>query len=181
MRSLKAVLATAVLTTALTGTAVALAGPASAVCEGGYPAAECTVALSDSTVVPGQPLTFSGSGYTPGEEATATVFSTPILVGTYTADGSGVVTGTFTVPDLDPGRHTLRVVGTTSGVIRASSFTVVAEEAGAAPVTPGGPASPLPFTGSDIAKTAGFGSLLLVGGGALLMASKRRRHVNAAL
>jgi hypothetical protein len=182
MRGIKVAVAAVGLSAGLAGTAVGLAGSASAApsCLGGYPAAQCTVAINDSRVVAGQPLQFSATGFAAGETVTATVFSTPVVVGTYPATSAGTVSGSFTVPNLAPGKHTLRLVGATSGVVKSVSFVVV-PNATAAGVSAGSadPGS-LAFTGSDAAKTAGAGAVLLLGGGALIVAAKRRKHVNAA-
>jgi hypothetical protein len=183
MRGVKVAGATLGLSVVLSGAAVGLAGPASAApCPGGYPANQCTIAIDDSRVVVGQEVGFRATGYTPGEQARATVFSTPVVVGTYTANASGVVNGTFTVPNVNKGRHTLTVVGLTSGIENSVRFNVVPNAKAAGNNSNGSSDSDsLAFTGSDTFKTAGVGALLLVGGGALIMASKRRKHVNAAI
>ncbi|MGO4340867.1 hypothetical protein [Pedococcus sp. 2YAF34] len=178
MRGMKAAAVTIGLSAALTGSVISFAGPASAAdCVGGYPPASCTLTISDSQVVVGQTVSYRGAGYTPGEKATATVHSTPVVVDTTTVTPAGVAKGSFTVPQVSLGQHTLTVVGATSGAERSVSFTIVAAPA-AAPV-PSGNGS-LAFTGSDTAKTAGVGALLLLSGGALTVASKRRKRVNAA-
>jgi hypothetical protein len=179
MRGMKAAAVTIGLSAALTGGAVGLAGPASAAnCVGGYPPASCTLTVSDSRVVVGQTLSYRGTGYTAGEKANVTVDST--LIGTIIANASGVATGSFTVPNLALGRHTLTVTGLSSGVVQSAKFVVVPKPAAAAIPAPSS-SGPLAFTGSESAKAAGVGALLLLGGGALMMAGKRRKRVNAAI
>ena len=60
----------------------------------------------------GGQLTVSGTGFEPGETVQATLHSTPIDLGTVTADADGAVSLTFTVPaDLEPGLHSVDLVG----------------------------------------------------------------------
>lgn len=177
MRGMKAAAVTIGLSAALTGSAISFAGPASAAdCVGGYPPASCTLTISDSQVVVGQKVSYRGTGYSPKETATATVHSTPVVVDTTKVSPAGVAKGSFKVPQVSLGQHTLTVVGATSGVEKSVTFTVVA--APAASAVPSGNGS-LAFTGSDTFKAAGTGGLLLIGGAAMLMASKRRKRVNA--
>ena len=101
----------------------------------------------------------------------ATLHSTPIDLGTVTADDEGAVTLTFTVPaDLEPGVHTVDLVGQTSGTTVSVGFEVQA-----APVVG---AAPLPVTGATTAAQAGVG-VALVALGALLVGAGRRRRVAA--
>jgi hypothetical protein len=183
IRGIKVATATLGLSAALAGTAVGLAGPASAACEGGYPRAQCTVALNDNRVRPGEEVGFRATGYEPGERVRGTVFSEPIRVGTWTANRNGVVQGRFTVPRrLSPGRHTFQLRGLESNVIKTARFTVVGRaNNGNGNGNGNNNDSSLAFTGSDLALTAGAGAVLLAGGGALVIAARRRKHVNAGI
>jgi len=185
MRAFKVAAATVGLSAALTGTAVGLAGPVSAApgngCEAGqYPPARSTVALSRSRAEVGMKMSYEARCMKPNEKATATVYSTPVLVGTPTVDANGSVSGSFTVPNLKPGRHTLEIRGLESGAVQSASFIVVPNAAAASSASNSSDPSSLAFTGSDAAKTAGAGAVLLLGGGALIVAARRRKHVNAA-
>ncbi|WP_308797462.1 HtaA domain-containing protein [Agromyces silvae] len=92
-----------------------------------------TVAGPAGTIVPGATLTFSGSGYRLGEAVTATVFSEPIVVGTATADASGSVAFSWTVPaGFAPGDHRVELSGARSGTASAG-FTVAASAIAPAP------------------------------------------------
>ncbi|SES40622.1 hypothetical protein SAMN05216199_3402 [Pedococcus cremeus] len=184
MRAFKVAAATVGLSAALTGTAVGLAGPVNAApgsggcTNGSYPPANSTVAMSRSRASVGMTISYQARCFKPGEKVTATVFSTPRVVGTPTADKQGTVSGSFTVTsDLKPGRHTLELAAATG--TQSASFIVVpsAAAAGTSASTDNGS---LAFTGSDAAKTAGAGFVLLLGGGALIVAAKRRKHANAA-
>ncbi|HET7660302.1 MAG TPA: hypothetical protein VFK66_07920 [Oryzihumus sp.] len=172
------------LSAALTGASVAIAGAAdAATCQGGYPASQCTVAVSDTTVTPGEKVSFSAKGFGSKELVTGVVRSTPQVVGSWRSSGGGVVSGSFRVPtNLEPGTHTFTLTGSTSGVSKSTSFTVVSS-AGAG-TTSGTSATSgtgsLAFTGADVAGTVGAGLVLLVGGGALVVASQRRKSAGSA-
>ena len=186
MRAIKVAAATVGLSAALTGTAVGLAGPVNAApgsggcTNGSYPPANSTVAMSRSRATVGTTLSYEARCYKPGEKVDATVHSTPVVVGSPTADKQGTVSGSFTVPsNLKPGRHTLELTAATG--TQSASFIVVPNAAAAGTGNSTGSSSDsLAFTGSDAAKTAGAGFVLLLGGGALIVAAKRRKHANAA-
>jgi hypothetical protein len=184
MRAFKVAAATIGLSAALAGTAVGLAGPVNAApgskgcTQGSYPPANSTVALSRSRATVGMTMSYRARCYKPGEKVTATVYSTPQQVGVTTADATGTVSGSFTVPsNLKPGRHTLELAAATG--TQSASFVVVPSGAAAGSGSRSAGDS-LAFTGSDAAKTAGAGIVLLLGGGALVVAAKRRKHANAA-
>jgi len=185
MRAFKVAAATVGLSAALTGTAVGLAGPVSAApgaagcAQGTYPPASSTVALSRSRASVGMAISYQARCFKPGEQVTVTVYSTPQRVGVLTADATGAVSGSFTVPStLEPGRHTLELAAATG--TQSAGFVVVPSAAGAGSSTSGNDDSSLAFTGSDAAKSAGAGIVLLLGGGALIVAAKRRKHADAA-
>ena len=185
MRGFKVAAVTIGLSTALTGTAVGLAGPAGAApksgcSQGTYPPAASAIALSRSRATVGMTISFNARCFKGGDKVTATVYSTPVQVGQYPANANGVVSGSFKVPALRPGRHTLRLVGT-DGTQTSARFTVVPKSGAASAIPASSDPSSLAFTGSDLAKTGGLGALLLLGGGALVIAAKRRKHVNASV
>jgi hypothetical protein len=187
MRAFKVAAATVGLSAALTGTAVGLAAPVSAApgdtcaAERSYPPAQSTVALSRSRATVGMTMSYQARCMKPNEKATATVYSTPVVVGTPTVGADGSVSGSFKVPNsLKPGRHTLEIRGLESGTVQSASFIVVPNAAAAGTASNSSDPSSLAFTGSDAAKTAGAGAFLLLGGGALIVAARRRKHVNAA-
>ncbi|MGZ4698696.1 MAG: hypothetical protein ACXVGT_14195 [Oryzihumus sp.] len=174
------------LSAALTGASVAIAGVAdAATCQGGYPASQCTVAVSDTTVTPGEKVSFQAKGFGSKELVTGVVRSTPQVVGSWRSSAGGVVSGSFRVPaNLDPGTHTFTLTGSTSGVSKSTSFTVVSS-AGAGTTSGTGTSATsgtgsLAFTGADVARTVGAGLVLLVGGGALVVASQRRKSTGSA-
>jgi hypothetical protein len=73
----------------------------------------------------GDAITAVGEGFDPGEDVVGTLFSTPVPLGVVTADPAGRAVFTFTVPtDLDPGIHTVELVGLTSGRVLQTRFLV---------------------------------------------------------
>jgi hypothetical protein len=97
------------------------------------PAPTVTIAGPAGAITPGSTLEFSGSGYRLGEEVTATVFSEPVVVGTQTADASGSVSFSWTVPaGFEPGDHRVELTGSRSGTASAA-FTVAASAIAPAP------------------------------------------------
>ena len=80
-------------------------------------------------------------GLPPGETVDVTLHSTPISLGSATADADGGVVKTVTIPaDVEPGVHSIEMVGQTSGVEVAVEVEVLPADGAAA----GG----LPATGS---------------------------------
>jgi hypothetical protein len=84
-----------------------------------------TLAFNPTTAAPGASLTVTGAGFRPGESV-ALAFNGP-SVATATADTSGNVTWTFTIPStLAAGQFGVTATGATSGVSVNSSYTLVA-------------------------------------------------------
>lgn len=92
--------------------ALALVGVASAAsAQSGYGAGDGSVA--QGTFVPGGTVSIRSPGWQAGSPVKATLFSDPIDLGSFTADGSGLVVGTVTIPSTVPlGQHTLQLSGT---------------------------------------------------------------------
>ena len=108
-----------------------------------------TLFASDTTVVPGQVVAFSGTGFAP---------NTPI---------------TISVGDLAPGTYTVTASG--GGVTATTSITVerAAVRAGVTPRVAVSPTGALPRTGSDNSDDYVRLSLALLGVGGLLVAFGR--------
>jgi hypothetical protein len=121
-----------------------------------------------------------------GSDVQATFHSDPVVLGTLKADDAGAVSGTFAVPAVEPGAHTVELTGTDAdGAAQtlSTAFTVTAVSppttvapAGVPPAAVAGGASTggLAFTGSstrDILSVA----LLVLAVGLHLMALHRRR------
>ncbi|MBV8980093.1 MAG: hypothetical protein JO086_04265, partial [Acidimicrobiia bacterium] len=146
----------------------------------------------NATLTPGQQLHLSASGFTPNESVTITVHSTPVTLTTVTADGSGSVLATVTLPsDLAAGSHTLTLSGasvtdtypftiaasTTSGGSTGGggTGTVASPGTGATPATS---SAPLAFAGAQIRGLV-TGALSLVVLGLAMVSGSRRRRMRA--
>ncbi|MGY1857402.1 hypothetical protein [Modestobacter sp. SYSU DS0290] len=128
----------------------------------GVAATKATSALTDTLAAPGEKVVRVIKGFQPFEEVTVTLHSTPQTVGTFKADGNGVLTAEFTVPAGTPvGDHTLVYNGT------VTYFQESFEVAGA-----GDPR--LAYTGASIALPLALGTGLVALGGGALMVTRRR-------
>jgi hypothetical protein len=68
--------------------------------------------VSTSTPTAGGTMTVSGSGFMPGATLTVQLFSTPVLLTTVVADGTGAYSVLVTIPaDTAPGSHEIVVSG----------------------------------------------------------------------
>ena len=139
----------------------------------GATAAVVVLALSLDSAKAGGEVVVTGSGLVPGSTYSVQLFSTPVVLGTVTADPSGAFTQSFAIPaDTAPGAHQIKLFDA-AGVERASlGITILA--APAAVGTAAGGATGLSATGGSIGMgwvAFGVGSLLL---GALLIAVRRR-------
>ncbi|MDE3204867.1 MAG: PKD domain-containing protein [Acidobacteriota bacterium] len=86
---------------------------------------------STTTPVVGQPVTVQTPGFTPGEPVSVTLHSAPVLLETTTADASGAVNATVTIPaGTAPGAHELIFTGLTSGTTVIIPVTVASAGAG---------------------------------------------------
>jgi alpha-L-fucosidase len=169
------------LTVAIAAAALlALAAPAQAQ---QYPPDTVFITVSDTTVVPGQPIDISAGLFVPGSPVGFTFFSQPVNLGTATADGDGVATLSVNIPsDATPGTHTITAAGTgIDGAPLSVSTTVTVLADGAAGAGPdGGATGGLPRTGSDPMPIARIAAALLAVGGGLLFITRRRRISSVA-
>jgi hypothetical protein len=118
------------------------------------------------TITAGGENSLTASGFRPGEQVAATLHSTPVDLGTYTASASGIVAFTFTVPaTLEPGNHTVTLLGLTSGRAAAAGLTVIA------PTTTTG----LADTGGPIGDLSWLASVLIVAGTSVLFVTRRHQ------
>ncbi|WP_448615987.1 LPXTG cell wall anchor domain-containing protein [Modestobacter sp. URMC 112] len=131
-----------------------------------------TSSASASELAPGKQVTRVLTGFKPNEQVTLTMHSTPVVLGTFTADANGVVTATFTIPaGTALSDHTFVYVGADGSYFQET----LRVGSGAAVATAG---SGLAYTGADVAVPLALGgALVLAGGGALLVA--RRRNTGA--
>lgn len=76
------------------------------------PDEDAELVVSDTTVVPGQPMTVAGADWQPGSEVTITFESEPVVLGTASVGDDGTFSTTVTIPeDATAGEHTIRVTG----------------------------------------------------------------------
>lgn len=143
-----------------------------------YPPADNAITVSDTSVTPGQTIEITAERCEPGTDATFTLSPGQVLLGTATADGSGVATLSATIPeDTSLGRHT--ITATCGDLELSASIVVVAAAAGDAA---GGPGGALPRTGDDSSiplARLGLG-LAAIGGVVTALAAKRRKRAAAA-
>lgn len=126
--------------------------------------------FSDLTVGDDVPVTLTGVD--PGTEVTATLFSDPIDLGTYTANSSGEVNFVLSIPtDLEPGTHTLLLEAGTLGFVPISITLEIAGDGA------------LAFTGVEVTGliAAGLGLIALGAVVMVLRARRRETEVSAAL
>lgn len=139
------------------------------------------VAISDTVVPQGGVVSITATGFDAGTPATGVVRSEPIPAGTKTVAPDGSVSFSVELPEnFEPGQHRFEVRGIAEGssIMVFSTFTVVADEAGAGGADDGA-AGGLPATGSDsnLTTMAGIGIGFLALGGLAVYFGRRRAEV----
>jgi len=132
--------------------------------------------VSDTEVVPGEAIVFSGGGFAANSNINIELRSTPVSLGSTTADDSGNFSVEVVIPpETAPGQHELAAIGVDpdgNPLTVVLPITVVAAGDGSSSSTAGGGGT-LPVTGSDIGRFVGLGlGLILVGGAAVWSARK---------
>jgi LPXTG-motif cell wall-anchored protein len=156
----------------LVGTAQAAACP-----EGTYPpGSSCTFGVFTSSTVTaaGQTITITAAGFQNDSTGEITFLSTPVSLGTFTANSAGVVTATVKIPaNAAAGVHHINISGVApDGSARVLSTRIVVGGAGSG--------SGLPLTGGQI----GAASVLavgLLGAGTLSVVASRRRKATVSV
>ena len=160
---------------------------------GGYPGSSCTLAVSDSSVAPGEQVTVSGSDFQPGSEYVVTIHSRPRVLATGKTPGSGTVSRQVTIPsNIKPGDHTLIMRGldneggpreldaaiTVVGARNSVAGAFASAGSTGAGSAPGTSASGMPNTGADqnLLPLLGAGGGLVIVGAGVVAASRRRRY-----
>jgi hypothetical protein len=104
-----------------------------------------TLTFNPTQAAPGSQLTVTGAGFRPGESVTLS-FNGP-TVATATADTSGNVTWTFTIPaTLTPGQFGVTATGATSGTVVNATYTLIAGPTAVPAAQPTATATPVPAT-----------------------------------
>jgi hypothetical protein len=132
-----------------------------------YPVTGGDLSVSNDAVAPGDTVTVTGDGFAPGADVVITVHSTAIDLATVSADGSGAIGTTVTIPSgLAAGSHTL----TATGPDPAGGSHVLSQSI---TVSDSGPS--LAFTGGSVIGLGSVAVAVLVVGGLLVMVTRRRR------
>jgi hypothetical protein len=118
----------------------------------------------------------TGVEFAPGEIVQVWLYSTPVLLGTFVADSTGNVAGSFIDAANAPSgiHHIMLIAASASTALASQPITVVSTQLPALSLPP---AEALPATGAGAAGSfAQLGALLLAAGGfALLLARRRTR------
>jgi titin len=131
-------------------------------------------------VHPGAEMTVSGAGYAPFSTVTVLIYSSPQVLASVAADGSGTFTTAVEVPaGLEAGHHTLVASGLdTSGTLRYLTLPVQvpAKAREKATGNDGSTGSgTLAYTGFDlIAPLTGGGAAVVLGAGLMVLACRRK-------
>jgi hypothetical protein len=119
--------------------------------------------VSSSSLAAGQGLTLSGANWPANASLQATIFSAPILLGTFTASPTGTFSAVLTVPTvIDPGAHRVVVAQTPSGVTAEVPLTVTPSTVVLPPFIP--PALAAPILQIPAASSAGAAGASRTGG-----------------
>lgn len=164
-RLLRGIVGSAVTVCAAAVLFVGIAGPSSAA----YPVQTGPLVVTSGQLAPGASATLSGGGFAPGAPVTVSVYSTPVLLATTTADATGTIRVTVTLPvDLAAGQHHVEAVGPAPGGgtnTLTIAFTVTSSSGGA-----------LSYTGFPGTLAVSAAAVLLIAGGLLVFAGRRRRR-----
>ncbi|MEV8172579.1 carboxypeptidase-like regulatory domain-containing protein [Microbacterium sp. NPDC077486] len=143
---------------------------------------ECTapqsppaLALSQDSILAGEALKISGSGFAPGEAVMLELRSQPTELGELVAGIDGAFSDDFRIPAGFPaGSHTVVALNRQGDVVASAALAVVAGASGGA-VTPPQGQDDLAATGGELPSFAVvMAAALLLAGGVLLR--RRRRH-----
>lgn len=122
-----------------------------------YPPGKCQLQLGISAARAGASVSASGDGFQPGTSVTLSFGSA--RVSSATADGSGQMSQTFTVPPAaQPGQFAVRAAGTGADGTpyeQGAVFEVLAPQPGATTAAPSSPAVLRPGAGLAAASSAG--------------------------
>jgi uncharacterized repeat protein (TIGR02543 family) len=133
-----------------------------------------TASVEPGNVAQGGTITVTGKGFWPGEEVHAVLRSTPVGLGTHTADARGGLTFTATVPaGFAAGAHSVTLTGITSGRSAKAPLTVTAA---ATPASNSNGTPVLADTGADVATLLEWAVPLLAIGLCATLAGRRRRR-----
>lgn len=147
------------------------------------------IEVNKDVLRPGDSLYVTGAGFAPGSSVDITIESTPVLLGTVTADPSGAVASTVQIPTtIAAGVHTIKLTGQTVGgavLVQSQQITIASVVSNSPTTTPVNPspvvtggipiAAELPATGGVPWQTVSFG-LVLIGVGLVLVGRERAQR-----
>lgn len=139
-----------------------------------------TASLSSASAPQNGSVTVTGGGFAAGETVQAVVSSDPVNVGQATANASGAVSLTFTLPaSVAAGSHTVTLTGVTSGATASAPLTVTAAQTTASSTTSTTAVrATIARTGSnDVDSQLQLALALLAAGAVLVLATRRRRII----
>ncbi|WP_433076804.1 fibronectin type III domain-containing protein [Dactylosporangium sp. CA-052675] len=129
------------------------------------------------TVPPGKRIVVTGHGFAPYSTVTVTVYSTPTVLTTVTADANGDFSAPVTVPaDLPAGEHAFVALGTgPDGTAHTLKLALTVRPAAATPpATPPAPApGTLPVTGAALSLMLLTGLGLVLAGATVRLLARR--------
>jgi hypothetical protein len=134
---------------------------------------DCARVTPDEPLDAGERLSLSWTGFQPGEQITVVMRSTPVTLGTFTADAAGTVTAALELPDdAEGGAHTLTFSGPLSGDLVVLPFRLAEAEPAEAASAPTTARSDVAGSGDATlgfwAIGGGLAAVLLVAGGVAL-------------
>ncbi|MBD8605240.1 hypothetical protein IFT73_00115 [Aeromicrobium sp. CFBP 8757] len=141
-------------------------------------AADATAVVDPSTAVVGRVLSFTGSGFTPGEQVVATLDDGLAAVGPLSAGPSGEIAGVLQLPaGTTTGTHVLKLTGAASGATPTVNFPIAADPTPASATTDdaGGLPDWVPFAFVGLAAVALLGAVTF----AALRIRRMRRPAHA--
>ena len=142
----------------------------------GAPAPGGTISLGSSTVIAGNAVVVSGTGFAPGIELALELRSTPVALGKVTTGADGSFSAVVSIPrDTPAGTHTVAAVRP-DGSAATAELTVTAAGSGASGSAGGTAANGvLAITGAEVGPYALIAALLLFVGLGLVAARRRAR------
>lgn len=155
-----------------------LGGPAGAQEEGYSDVLNSTV---DKPTVGGScnntDITVTTNNLLPGSDATFTLYSDPVVLGTVTVGDDGVASLTFDLPaGTDLGRHRIETTGTNEfGDADREGFFIDVTSCAPGPGPGGTGDDSLARTGTDVSVPVRAAVVVFAGGAALLLVSRKRQ------
>lgn len=123
-------------------------------------AADAKTVVDPSTAVVGRVLSFTGSGFAPGEQVIATLDDGMAAVGPLGAGPSGEVAGVLQLPPgTTAGTHVLKLTGAASGATPTINFPIAVDPAPASADEAGGLPAWVPFAFVGLAAVALLGAV----------------------